>query len=246
MKRLGSCSPKKTMSGLTRPSCRRTISRQPGSPCATASFTSSMGTRAPLEGPVTTLAVSKSHARRPTCPPVRVRVMPTHLVHLVPRQARLERVDVLRVAAHEQLLLIEQLDEPVRGRGRVSPWPELLAEAIEGRRVAPEEVEVEYRLGERQAVLLQVVRLPVPGVRKSGMPAETLIPAPVRTTTRRHCPLRRSSATFSIVTPLPPIGASPAAVVLRPAGGGARPRGNSAAVRQSTACGKEHVRVLAW
>lgn len=71
---------------------------------------------------------------------------------------RLERVDVLGEASEQQAFFLEQADEDV-SRGRlVAARPQLLAQAVEGLRVATEELEVEDGLGVRQAILLHRAR----------------------------------------------------------------------------------------
>mmetsp|Transcript_99870 Transcript_99870/g.321932 ORF Transcript_99870/g.321932 Transcript_99870/m.321932 type:complete len:202 (-) Transcript_99870:59-664(-) len=70
---------------------------------------------------------------------------------------RLQRVDVLGVAAKEQSLLMQEGDEVVCEGRPVLTWPQLLAEHVEGSRVLPQEVQIKDCFWIGQVVLFQVV-----------------------------------------------------------------------------------------
>ena len=105
---------------------------------------------------------------------------------LVLRKARrgLETVNILRKTAQQFAVVVEQFQKVMRRRRAEIPWPQLLAEPLERQRILLIEIEVEDRLRKWQTILLEIIIKPLPGVLKSGIPAETDTPAPAMTITR--------------------------------------------------------------
>jgi len=88
-----------------------------------------------------------------------------------PPPTDLQAIDVLRVAAQQQALVVEQLDEMVRGGGPKTPGKNFACQTVERLRILPEIFDIKDRLRAREIVLLKVVVEPgagCPEVRYAG------------------------------------------------------------------------------